>query len=349
MATQTPASAPLTQEQTSSRPLIGGTRFDLIFGFTTTWYIGGAYLDAWAHNNIPQLETFWTPWHGILYSGVFATFCVLFGTILLNRRRGAASWQEAIPFGYKTAVIGICGMLLGGIGDALWHTFFGIEQNLDGLLSPTHILLMIASSLIVIAPLRAMYHRKTEPVTSSDHLRLAYALMLFYAMLMVIAQAAHPFLRFDLPLTTANSNTQSDGQLLSILGFILQTSLFTGCALYVTRRWTLRFGFFTFVLTVVSLGLAQMQHFELGIPISLLSGLVIDAAYFWLKPARTSLMALRLFAAITAATLPTCYLLALRLVYGPLAWTIHMLVGSVVVCGLFGWLLSYLVVPGQME
>lgn len=349
MATQTPVSSEIVQIPTSSRPLIGGSRFDWLFALTTSWYVGGAYLDAWAHNNIPQLETFWTPWHAVLYSGVVATLCVLSATILLNRRRGAPDWLAAIPAGYKLAVVGLCGMLLGGAGDALWHTFFGIEQNLDGTLSPTHLFLMIASSLIMTAPLRALYHRKTEPTTFSDHLLLAYALTLFYAIVMVIAQVFHPFLNSNFPLTASNSNTQGNEQLLAILGFIVQMGFFTGCALYMIRRWTLRFGFFTFVLTIVSIGLAQMQNFQLGIPISLVSGLVIDAAYLWLKPGKNSPLALRLFAAIASAVLPAFYLLGLSLVYGPLAWTIHMLIGSVVVCGIFGWLLSYLVIPSQLE
>lgn len=302
---------------------------------------------SWAHNNIPRLETFWTPWHAVLYSGVFATLCALLSVMLINRRRGAASWLEAIPFGYKTAVFGAGGMLIGGAADALWHTFFGIEQNIDALFSPTHLWLIICSELIAVAPLRAMYHRKVEPVSLGDHVRLAYALTLFYAMLMVVAQPIHPFVNFDLPLIAGSA--QGNEQLLAIVGLILQMSLFTGCVLYVLRRWTLRFGFFTFVLTVVAIGLAQMYDFQIGIAISFVSGLVIDAAYFFLKPTLASPLALRLFAVIAAATLPTFYLLGLRLVYGPLAWTIHMLVGSVVICGLFGWLLSYLVVPGQLE
>jgi hypothetical protein len=30
------------------------------------------FLDAWAHNNLAQLETFFTPWHAVLYSGFVA-------------------------------------------------------------------------------------------------------------------------------------------------------------------------------------------------------------------------------------------------------------------------------------
>lgn len=43
MATQTTTADQLAQAPT--RPLLDGKRFDLIFGFTATWYVGGTYLD----------------------------------------------------------------------------------------------------------------------------------------------------------------------------------------------------------------------------------------------------------------------------------------------------------------
>src|SRR5262249_33918080 len=95
--------------------------------------------------------------------------------------------------------------------------------------------------------------------------------------------------------------------------------------------------------------LAQLQNFQVGIPISLAAGLAIDSAYLLLKPGLANPLSLRLFAAIAAAALPAFYLAGLRLVDGPLAWSIHLVVGSVIVCVLFGCLLSYLVLPSQPE
>jgi hypothetical protein len=341
----TPTSAVNRVISPSARPFIGGTRFDLLFGLGALWYVTGAYLDSWAHNNIPQLETFWTPWHGVFYAGVLAILCLMFGTMFVNRQRGAASWQKSVPAGYMPTLIGICGMPLVGAGDALWHTLFGIERNIDALFSPTHLLAMICSCLVVVGPLRAISLRKTEPVSWKDHLWLAVALTFFYALVAMFSQGFHPFERFDLPLTARIG--QNDEQLLAIGGFILQMGLFTGCALYVARRWMLRFGFFTFVLTVVAIGLAQMQHFQIGIGISLVAGFLIDGAYFLLKPGLADPLALRMFALAAAMALPATYLLGLRLFYGPLAWSIHMVTGSVAVCGMFAWLLSYVMVPAQ--
>jgi hypothetical protein len=35
-------------------------RFDWSVIILSAWWIGGLYLDGWAHNHIPQLETFFT-------------------------------------------------------------------------------------------------------------------------------------------------------------------------------------------------------------------------------------------------------------------------------------------------
>jgi hypothetical protein len=36
------------------------------------WLIGGLHLDGWAHHHI-RLDTFFSPWHAVLYSGFGVT------------------------------------------------------------------------------------------------------------------------------------------------------------------------------------------------------------------------------------------------------------------------------------
>ena len=38
-----------------------------------TWLLVGVMVDGWAHNNLEALETFFTPWHALFYSGFVAT------------------------------------------------------------------------------------------------------------------------------------------------------------------------------------------------------------------------------------------------------------------------------------
>ena len=86
------------------------TQPGVFFQVFSWWFLAACYclvfgvsLDSWAHTHIPRLETFFTPWHAVLYTGVLTTVCVLPGTILVNRSRGV-SWKEAMPPGFGIAL-----------------------------------------------------------------------------------------------------------------------------------------------------------------------------------------------------------------------------------------------------
>ncbi len=59
--------------------------------------MGGAFLDNWAHAHIATLDTFFTPWHGVLYSGYAACAAVL-----------EVRWvrEGSLPDGYGLSVAG---------------------------------------------------------------------------------------------------------------------------------------------------------------------------------------------------------------------------------------------------
>src|SRR4051794_28634008 len=100
-----------------ARPAIGvsGQGFDWTMAGLSIWWMGGLFIDGWAHSNIPQLETFFTPWHAIFYSGFLAVATALMVQVLLNLRQAAGpqvswvslirqslvthSWPRAIPRG----------------------------------------------------------------------------------------------------------------------------------------------------------------------------------------------------------------------------------------------------------
>lgn len=75
-----------------------------------------------------------------------------------------------------------------------------------------------------------------------------------------------------------------------------------------------------------------------------LAGLLVDVLYARLRPTATTPTAWRLFAFALPATFYLCYFLALMLTEG-IAWSVHLWVGSIVLAGIAGWLLSYLLLP----
>ncbi len=110
---------------------------DFLTAVLSAWLIAGVFLDAWAHNTRPDLETFFTPWHAVLYSGFLATGGWIAWTVGRARRR-AGSWT-ALPSGYALGGYGVILFAVAGLGDMIWHVVFGVERELAALLSPTHL------------------------------------------------------------------------------------------------------------------------------------------------------------------------------------------------------------------
>ncbi len=125
-----------------------GPRADAVTVALGLWLVAGVFIDGWAHFHSPQLESFLTPWHAVLYSGAAATFT--FFAWLTWRAR-------AVPAGYRAGLIAAPLFLLGGALDSAWHKIFGIEVGLDALLSPTHLVLFASGLLVLSTPWRSGY------------------------------------------------------------------------------------------------------------------------------------------------------------------------------------------------
>src|SRR5438128_4640638 len=190
MATETPTKRSVPK----SRPATGdaSTRFDWAMAILSTVLVGGFYLDLWAHAHGRTDNTFFTPWHAVLYSMLAAVGVFLSVTAWRAWRRGA-SWHQSLPAGYGLSLVGVGLFVLGGAADLVWHVLFGVEFSVDALLSPTHLVLAAAGLLIVTGSLRAAWH---DPLRASRQwlpgipavLSLALALSIFTG----FTQFVHP-------------------------------------------------------------------------------------------------------------------------------------------------------------
>jgi hypothetical protein len=115
------------------------------------WLLTGTYVDGWAHNNLAHLETLFTPWHAILYSG-FAANAAWIGFLVWRRHDRGTRWADAVPAGYGAAAVGVVLFLVSGVADLAWHSVFGIEQDIKALFSPSHLGLATGGFLILSAP-----------------------------------------------------------------------------------------------------------------------------------------------------------------------------------------------------
>src|SRR5262245_26530770 len=151
----------------------GRPAFDVTVAVLSTLFLGGLYLDGWAHAHGRVDQSFFTPWHAIFYAGYAAVAFVLIASSLRNRARGLPS-RHAVPAGYELSLLGVLVFGVGGIGDMVWHLLFGIEGGVEALLSPTHLVLALGLGLIVTGPLRAAWR---QPGPSSGWTRRAAAVL----------------------------------------------------------------------------------------------------------------------------------------------------------------------------
>ncbi|MEU8229092.1 hypothetical protein AB0C12_05730 [Actinoplanes sp. NPDC048967] len=119
----------------------------------SAWLVSGLQLDAYAHATTPELETFWTPWHGVLYSGIAVSGLTL---VWLMRPRlpviPTYSTVLALPNALRIPIAGMALLLVGGGVDTLWHNVFGIEQGLEIFVSPSHELIILGMALVAAGP-----------------------------------------------------------------------------------------------------------------------------------------------------------------------------------------------------
>ena len=91
---------------TAAQTLRAGARNDLVTQLLGIWLLLAVFLDGWAHLHVPGLETFFTPWHAALYSGLMATAAWTASVIWRNRQPGRPL-TRSVPAGYRGTVIGL--------------------------------------------------------------------------------------------------------------------------------------------------------------------------------------------------------------------------------------------------
>jgi hypothetical protein len=123
--------------------------------------IGGTSWDVTSHLML-EPETFFTPSHTVLYSGIglLVLSAGIGGFVLVrNKETGGKSYSVA----FKLLIVGSAVSLVAGTSDFLWHEEFGV----DGLLSPPHLALitgmLINSVAVVVGLVRVQHTQLTHP------------------------------------------------------------------------------------------------------------------------------------------------------------------------------------------
>jgi len=327
-----------TQSETYIQP-VSSRRFDLLYSLLCIWFIFGMLIDSWAHTfNIANTrETFFTPWHAVLYTG-FGAIAAMLGWVVLRNFRAAPSWKESVPRGYELSLLGIGMFGIGGIVDPLWHLIVGREVRLDILLSPTHLLLITAINLIISGPVRAEWRRDETSFSLQSGLPVLISTLLLLYVLSFPFIYNHPIQVYSSPARISTS-FYLFGDILGSSGIIMHTAVLMGLILIMLRRWRLPFGIFTFLLGGMYVMVAP-QHPTYGALLPLiigmfLAGFLCDVLYRLVKPSYTELFKLRLFSFLMPVIVYSLYFASVGLFDG-IGWTIHLVVGNIIISGLVG-------------
>ncbi len=345
-----------TMGQEISRPLddpADSLRFDLYVAVTALLFQFGAFLDGWAHNHGRVDNTFFTPWHAVLYGSFGIVGALLIGTQLWNINKGH-SWGKALPRGYLLAVVGVLIFGFGGVADMFWHETFGIEVGVEALLSPSHLILAVGAFLIISAPLRAVWVRGKRLSGWRDYLPvvLSAAMMLNFLGFFTQITYLNGHLRW---LAGPRPEHTFENDLMGISGTLVTAGFIVGIMLLLLRRWkTLPFGTFTFIFALNGVLMVWMEgenNIEyIWVLAYALGGLLADTLLARWKPSAEQPQALWIIAAVmpfvtTLAFMGGIHIVGLQAMGGGLWWKIHMWLGAPFMAGFVGLLLSIVVFP----
>jgi hypothetical protein len=319
--------------------------YELAVGTLGVTMLAGATIDGWAHTHDPSsLLTILTPWHAIVYVSFVLVAFLIFAPSLAARLEGR-DVIRAIPAGFGWSVAGVVAFAVVGILDLGWHLAFGLEADTEALLSPTHLGLGVTSALIASGPLRAAWGRRDERAGVGTWSSLLPALLSIVAIAGVAGFALHPVNLFvdawpRWPYGRLDATWY--GPNIGVASAIVPTLTFMIPLLQLLRRWPdLPPGTATLLVGGTMTGLTFLHDGQVIVGAPILGGFLVDLILLALPPRRFGLAPV---AFLGPALVFVAYFVVLTRT-GPVAWSAHLIGGTVAIAGMTGLALALLTRP----
>ncbi|MBV9272037.1 MAG: hypothetical protein JO165_13165 [Candidatus Eremiobacteraeota bacterium] len=335
-------------------------RLDWLAAIAAIWIMAGTFADGHEHV-YESVETFFNPYHAVIYSGGLFAFAVFIVTALRNVRRGYTV-RQAVPKAYSYWLFGATLFLLSGIGDLTWHRIFGFEGGVDILLSPPHIGLLTSGALLGLGPVRSAI--ETQPRTFVQQLPAVLGLGAMIATVQFATQYAFYPETFahDAPLSPA---THSEDQVVlytlthyrvtsGLLIFHWQTILLVAPALFLLARIRVAFGGLAVLAILVKVFAAGEQsrnilEFIVVVGAAAIAGLAGDAIQKRCRDHISSALLLRLTACAIGVLFAAAYFVLAAMLVGGTWWNQNLVYGIIVQSGLLALLMSNLAAPPKLQ
>jgi hypothetical protein len=336
----------------SGQPRTHATRrTDVVMTLVSVWFVLGLFLDAYAHANFPELESFFTPWHAVFYSGFAATAAWVLWTVrgqVRDGRRGLA----AVPLGYGMTVVALPAFALFGAADMAWHELLGIETTTDIFFSPSHLGLISSMIVILTSPLRSAW---SEPeVGRAPSLRAvapAVGTLAFAgALVLLFLTYGNALLYRPAAIVDGFSDVGSGAQTLAVRMLVTNLVLLAPLLL-LARRWHVPAGAATLTYTAAAVLSAMLTGLR-NLPVlgaMVLAGLAVDLLAHRLRPTAARRTAFWLFGLLAPLVTWVFYLAAAIGWAGRFPQVAALWTGAPVVAALIGWLLAALMLPTPAE
>lgn len=295
------------------------------------WFLGGAWIDASAHTYIDSaLETFFTPWHAMLYSGYMFVFVFYIYTK-----------HKVKDYKFDVGLLGGAVFAVGGASDLLWHTYIGIEEGIEPLLSASHILLFLGSFLMLDHAFASRPDKNVLDNTSIIAIASSYGLALF------ITQFMNPFLR-----VSAFFNYGGENEFVGAASVFIQAFIASYVFVYTIRFKPKSYQIFTlFFVSFVYLSIFHILSGELWSLLNIVSfGAMfsylcyqITKWYYKTSNDRKIQIASSLVAG-SYGLIMVLFILYFHIIVGfePLTWRFYGLSGLIVTPMLFGYMIGNL-------
>jgi hypothetical protein len=308
---------------------------DAVAGLCGAWMLVGLFVDGWAHRN-EKPETFFTPWHGLLYSGFMASAVWMLMVVRRHQRPGM-SFRKAMPVGYGFRSVGVGVFGVGAILDLVWHELFGVEANIEALLSPTHLVLLIGGLLMAVGPIVSTLAREgtaqrptwssTGPIVGT----VAFVTSLLQFFFMYLSP-------YDEGMFGGWSGRDEVRGIAAIVTF---TTITTIALLFVVRRVVVPRGAFVLLLFVPALAQTVLTSFH-TVPRLIgpaLACVVAELTWGRVRSLPVSARRFGLPAWVGALTLITWFgLFGGARIEGEIGWSVHLWTGAPVLAALLALL-----------
>ncbi|GAA2307298.1 hypothetical protein GCM10010149_66450 [Nonomuraea roseoviolacea subsp. roseoviolacea] len=326
------------------------------------WFGVGLMIDAWAHTNLAGLETFFTPWHAVFYSGFAVVSGWIFWQVWRNVRTGRQG-LAAVPHGYLAGLIAIPAFAAFGFADMMWHTILGIETTINILFSPSHLGLIVTMMLIITTPVRSAWNAPDVGARPTLGRLLPALVGLAFATTLVSL-----FLSYGDAMQYGPESIVQAYSLLErgagpgpvlvgpgadrvAVAMVVTNVIMLSPVLLLVRRWVLPFGSVTVMYTImVLMPGAQTQFRNLPILLSfVVAGFVSDLLIRWLRPSGERRAAYWAFAGLSAFATWSLYIGIASATGGGLPAVPELWTGAPVIAGLIGLALGALFLPNAVR